>query len=115
VPNIADILRELDLLVMPSLWEACPILPMEAMCMGVPILGTDCVGLREVLRDTPSRTVPSNDVPALALALRQSMEHPWSERAIAYSAVARQRFDVACTRQDLANLFNSLLNGNGRC
>ncbi len=108
VPSAAPILRELDLLVMPSLWEACPILPMEAMCMGVPVLGTDCVGLREVLRDSPSVMVSQNNASALAEALRSAIDSPWKEKAVQYVPAARQRFDVRPVGQALADLFQSL-------
>ena len=94
-PNVADVLRQLDALVMPSLWEACGILAMEAMAVGVPVVGSNCPGLREVLEDTPSRTVPPNDPAALAQSLRQAMTAPRKQEAIAYAAEARERFDVA--------------------
>jgi glycosyltransferase involved in cell wall biosynthesis len=108
VPSVAPILRQLDLLVMPSLWEACPILPMEAMVSGVPVLGTDCIGLREVLRDTPAVTVPANNAPALAEALRNELRSPWKDEAVAYVATAQQRFDVRPVGRALINLFDSL-------
>jgi len=75
VPDTAPILRQLDLMVMPSLWEACPILPMEAMCVGTPVLGSNCIGLREVLADSPSRMVPAGDPAALAHAIRDANKH----------------------------------------
>jgi glycosyltransferase involved in cell wall biosynthesis len=106
-PSVAPILRELDLLVMPSLWEACPILPMEAMCMGVPVLGSDCVGLREVLHGTPSSCVPPNDPIALAHAIRDAVTNPRKEAAVAYAAQARERFDVRKTAEDFLRLFRA--------
>jgi glycosyltransferase involved in cell wall biosynthesis len=111
VSNAAPILRELDLLVMPSLWEACPILPMEAMCMGVPVLGSDCVGLREVLRGSPSPMVPAGNADALAEALRAALDQPDEQRckAAAYASTARQRFDVQSVGTALTRLFDSLL------
>jgi glycosyltransferase involved in cell wall biosynthesis len=115
VPSVAPILRELDLLVMPSLWEACSILPMEAMCMGVPVLGTNCVGLREVLRDSPSVIVPTNDPPALAAALRRAIDSPWKDKAVQYIPAARQRFDVRPVGETLAGLYRSLENGKEPC
>ena len=108
VPSVAPILRELDLLVMPSLWEACPILPMEAMCMGVPVLGSDCIGLREVLRGSPSRLVPAGDATALAEALRAAIDNCRKEEAAAYVLAARRRFDVKPVGCALVNLFDSL-------
>ena len=74
VPNAATILRQLDLLVMPSLWEAAGLLAMEAMALGVPVLGSDCIGLREVLRDTPSLTFSAGDAVALSSPL-----HCWPQ------------------------------------
>ena len=92
VMDAAPLLRQLDLLAVPSLWEASPLLPMEAMCAGVPVLGTDCIGLREVL-------------PRLAVARRpggrrrSAVPRPprrWPSRARggeAFAPAARVRFD----------------------
>src|SRR5262249_55973379 len=40
VADTGPVLRELDLLVMPSLWEAAGLLAMEGMVAGVPVLGS---------------------------------------------------------------------------
>jgi glycosyltransferase involved in cell wall biosynthesis len=109
VPNAAPILRELDLLVVPSLWEACPILPMEAMCTGVPVLGSDCVGLREVLRGSPSRMVPAADAGALAEALESAIRSPWTEAACRFVPEARRRFDARHSAKRLLDLFEKLV------
>jgi glycosyltransferase involved in cell wall biosynthesis len=112
VSNVAPLLRELDLLAMPSLWEACPILPMEAMCLGVPVLGSDCIGLREVLRDTPSEMVPAGDPAALAAALQHAMDFSRRSAAEAFIPTARQRFDVRPVGGVLARLYDSLCGTN---
>ncbi len=109
VPSAAPVLHELDLLVVPSLWEACPILPMEAMCTGVPVLGSDCVGLREVLRGTPSRMVPASDSGALAAGLVSAIRAPWTEAAHRYACEARKRFDVVPAAEKLRALFEDHL------
>ena len=106
--NVAPILRELDLLVMPSLWEAHPLLPMEAMLAGVPILGTSCLGLREVLDGSPSRMVPPGDASRLADALQQAIAAPWTAAAQAYIPTARQRFDVRDTADALQRVYDKL-------
>jgi glycosyltransferase involved in cell wall biosynthesis len=105
VADSAPILRQLDLLVMPSLWEACPLLPMEAMCLGVPVLGSDCIGLREVLRGTPSRMACHGDPMALAVAIREALAAPWKDEARQYAPVCRQRFDVRPSAEDLLSVF----------
>ncbi len=109
VPNAGPVLRQLELLVMPSLWEACPILPMEAMAAGLPVLGSDCVGLREVLRDTPSRMAPAGDADAWCRALQAALAAPWTRAARAYAAEARHRFAAELPAERLLRLFDELL------
>jgi glycosyltransferase involved in cell wall biosynthesis len=107
--DVRPILRQIDVLVMPSLWEACPLLPMEAMAVGVPVLGSDCIGLREVLRGTPSVVVPAGDVTAWATALRLAIAAPWAEEARAFVPEARKRFDVTRSAEQLRRVFDELL------
>ncbi len=109
VPDVSPILGQLDLLVMPSLWEACSLLPMEAMVLGIPVLGTDCIGLREVLRGTPSVMVPAGDSRSLCQALRSAIAAPWTEAARAYAPEARRRFDVAEAAERLGQIFDQVL------
>jgi glycosyltransferase involved in cell wall biosynthesis len=108
VMDIRPVLRQLDLLAVPSLWEALPLLPMEAMAAGVPVLGTDCIGLREVLRGTPSRVVRAGDVDALSRGLRASLEAPRGEAARAFAPAARVRFDNRPSACRLVGLFGEL-------
>jgi glycosyltransferase involved in cell wall biosynthesis len=107
-PDVRPILQQLDLLVMPSLWEASPLQPMEAMVTGVPVLGTDCLGLREVLRDTPSRVVPAGDAAALAAGLREAIRAPWTAEAREYAADACRRFDNGRSARRLVELYEEL-------
>jgi glycosyltransferase involved in cell wall biosynthesis len=109
LPHVADVaptLQQLDLLVMPSLREACGILAMEAMAVGTPVLGTSCAGLAEVLRDTPSRVVPPSDANALARAIRDEMASPSKQQAREYAVLARQRFDVRHVAAALRHIFD---------
>jgi glycosyltransferase involved in cell wall biosynthesis len=105
VADVQPVLCQLDLLVMPSLWEALPLLPMEAMAAGVPVLGTDCPGLREVLRDTPSRMVATGDVDALVRGLREALAEPGTDAARAFAPTACERFDNAGSAEQLLELF----------
>jgi glycosyltransferase involved in cell wall biosynthesis len=105
VADVQPVLGQLDLLVMPSLWEAMPLLPMEALAAGVPVLGSDCIGLREVLQGTPSRMVRTGDEVALADGLRGALSEPWTEAARAYAPEACRRFDNAASASKLVDLF----------
>lgn len=103
VADVASTLKSLDVVVIPSLWEACPLLPMEAMVAGVPLIGTNCVGLREVLKDTPATVVPARNSMALAIALLKEMKKP-SISAKEFSKMAVTQFDVKRRAIELENL-----------
>jgi len=94
VPNVAATLKGLDIIAMPSLWEACGLLAMEAMVAGVPLVGTDCIGLREVQRNTPAHVVPARNGIALAEALLLEMRNPSTARAMGFATEAAARFQV---------------------
>ena len=108
VPDVRPTLCQLDLLVVPSLWEASSLLSMEAMAAGVPVLGTDCIGLREVLRDTPSRVARAADPESLAAELRHALDDPRTAEARAFAPAARARFDRRRPAGRLLTLFDEL-------
>lgn len=106
VPDAGPTLRGLDAVVMPSRWEACPLLAMEALTVGTPLLASDCVGLREVVRDTPARVFATRSPSSLAAALRDEMQSPSTARAAEYAPTAAARFDVAARTEELLALMH---------
>jgi glycosyltransferase involved in cell wall biosynthesis len=109
MPDVQPLLRQLDLLVVPSLWEASPLVPMEAMAAGVPVLGTDCIGLREVLRGTPARLVRAGDEADLCRGLREALTDLGSAEARAFAPEACDRFDTARGARRLLGLYAELV------
>jgi len=107
-PEIASILKGIDCLVMPSLWEASGLLAMEAMVAGTPVIGTDCIGLRETLSDTPSVIVPPANAQALADALAKFLEHPTRNTAAVFQPEALERFSARRCFSTLASLYDRL-------
>ena len=49
--DVPSILKNTDLLLMPSLWEGLGIVAMEGMAAGVPVVGFKCPGLRAIIQD----------------------------------------------------------------
>jgi glycosyltransferase involved in cell wall biosynthesis len=110
VSSVAPILKDIDLLVIPSLGEACPLVPMEGLVCGTPIVGFSCVGLREVLRDTPAVMVNVADAERLANAILEVKEdYANVKRSFEdFVPTARERFDVRAGSQMLDQLFAKL-------
>jgi glycosyltransferase involved in cell wall biosynthesis len=109
VPDVASTLKGLDVVAMPSLWEACGLLAMEALVSGVPLIGSGCIGLREVLSNTPARMVASKDGQALSDALLAEITSPSKERARAFSLNAAERFKVDKQATEIEDLMLQLL------
>lgn len=107
--NPARAMKGVDVIVMPSLAEAYGLLAAEAMVAGVPVIGTDCIGLREVLRDTPARIVPVADGKALAEAIIAEIESSSKERMKQYKGKAVERFNVSHQVMGLKILINELV------
>lgn len=84
----------MDTIAMPSRWEACGLLAMETLAAGVPLVATDCIGLREVLTGTPAEAVKPGDHGALAEALLSTLSEASRERFRAYAPQARERFAI---------------------
>jgi len=103
--NMPGAIKGVDLVVMPSLWEACPLLGMEALVAGVPIIGTDCIGLREVLDDSPAVLVPPADAEALADSLLAAMQTDRHAEFAEYTGQAARRFSLDRHMDGLERLY----------
>jgi glycosyltransferase involved in cell wall biosynthesis len=106
-PSTAGTLVELDALVVPSRREACPLVAMEAMVLGCPLIASDCIGLREVTADAPSLRCIAGDPASLASAIAQFFAGRAAIRARARAHVpsARRSFDSSDAARRLSKVF----------
>lgn len=84
--DIAEIMRSLNVFVLPSISEASPITLLEAMACGVPVVATHVGGVAELLGTTRGTLVAPSDPAALAAALQRYLDEP---------STARRHADVA--------------------
>ncbi|MRR55627.1 MAG: glycosyltransferase [Deltaproteobacteria bacterium] len=99
---------QMTAIVMPSRWEASGLLAMEVLCMGRPLIASECIGLRETTRDTPAKAFPSENVLALADIMSDCMDNKHLEGFQLFAPQARARFDVANSTEKLVNLIDNL-------
>lgn len=72
-----------DLLVLPSFGEGTPLIALEALAAGRPVVATAVGGTAEVLDQAAyGITVPPGDAAALAAGLRDALAHTWAEDAL---------------------------------
>lgn len=99
VPHAPDFLRQLDIFVLPSRFEAFGLVAAEAMAVGTPVIVSNAGGLPEVVaHGKTGLVVPVNSRPALAQAiaklatqpaLRQQLAQAGRRRSHNYFSVAR--------------------------
>ena len=104
-PNVAGVIKALDVVVMPSISETCSLLAMETLVAGTPLIATNCVGLGEVVRDTPAYVIPPRNGIALAEGIELLIKKDRKEEFILFSKEAANRFDV----RDQANKLRQLI------
>jgi glycosyltransferase involved in cell wall biosynthesis len=85
--DVGDVLRALDVLVMPSRHEGLPLVLLEAMAAGRPIVAAAVGGIPEVVKNGWSALlVPPGSVEALTRATRTTLTDPLRAQALASTA-----------------------------
>ena len=76
VPNheLPEILNQHELFILPSLWEGMPKTLLEAMSCGLPVIGTDIDGIREVIKHGENGILCHTDSGSIRQAIMSLME-----------------------------------------
>jgi glycosyltransferase involved in cell wall biosynthesis len=111
-------LSRMDLFVLPSLFgEGLPMVVLEAMAAGVPVVATSVEGIPEVIRDRENGIlVRPGQADQLVDAIRGIMDgrHDW--QALRRSALQRhaERFSDRAMAAGVARVYGSLIGATGR-
>ncbi len=95
--DVEALLREADVVVLPSVWEGQPLVAQEALRAGAALVATDVGGTRDVTGDAAS-LVPWGDAAALAAAVAALLDVP--EEAAELRARALERAAELPTEAD---------------
>ena len=92
---LRDLMRSGDLYVVPSVGlDACPISALEAVCVGLPLLLSDQVGLNDFLTERDLASYSAPDIDALVDALRRlhqrRHEPEWTNHAARHTRLREQ-------------------------
>lgn len=103
-----------DVFVLPSRHEGMPLVRLEAMDAGLPLVATRVIGSEEVVVDGETGfLVPSRDARALAVAIGRLLEDPDLRRR--FGEAGRRRFESFFTHERMtaatAAVYDELLNG----
>jgi glycosyltransferase involved in cell wall biosynthesis len=109
--DVPGLLAEADVTVLASRFEGLPLVGLESMAVGRPVLGTRVCGIDEIVTDgVTGRLVPPDDPGALEDALLELLADPIL--AARWGAAGRQRYEAAFTAsrmtQDTGSVFEEL-------
>ncbi len=112
--DVASIMRKAEMLVLSSRYEGLPMVLVEAMACGCPVVATDCpTGPREILGDNEyGLLVPVEDSNALAAAMLRMLSDNSLRRY--YAAQARKRakdFDIKNIGGKYVKVIESIIEG----
>lgn len=114
VEDPRDWLAAANVVAMPSRWEGLPLIALEALAMGRPVVGTDIPGITEILRPGLGALVPAEDPGALAAQLAIRLQCPeLAEREGRAGAEASAAYDVSETMASLAAVTREVAAGLG--
>jgi glycosyltransferase involved in cell wall biosynthesis len=109
--DIYDVLRALDVFVLCSDHEGLPMVLLEALHLGVPVVGRQVGGLPEVIQDGVNGILVSSDKPAdLAQACLRFLEDEGLRQRLTLAApkVVREKFSAESNAARVAALYEEL-------
>jgi glycosyltransferase involved in cell wall biosynthesis len=109
--NVMSLLRQMDLFVLPSLWEGLPTVIIESMSQGVPVLATDIPGTREMIEAGKTGwLVPMQDSTVLARATIQILQNPQARLKVSLEALkVVDRFSITKIAAQYEGLYQSII------
>ncbi|SMX31740.1 glycosyltransferase [Maliponia aquimaris] len=112
--EVADQLAHTDLFVLPSFAEGLPVVLMEALAAGVPVITTQIAGVPELVTENGTgRLVPPGDAKALAEAIAAELPFDGTRRDMGAvgRAKVREDFNVHIEAARLSRLFEGYATG----
>jgi glycosyltransferase involved in cell wall biosynthesis len=109
--------RTFDVLAVPSFTEGFPLVIVEAMLAGIPVVASAVGGIPEIVVDGDTGLlVPPHDAPALADALRRLLGDPDLRQAMAARCrqVALAQYTAATMAAHFETLYRELRDRRGR-
>jgi glycosyltransferase involved in cell wall biosynthesis len=110
--DVPQILAAADLLVLPSFSEGLPLVILEAMAVGKPVIATSVGGVSEiVIHEETGLLVPVGDASALAEAIFEMVQNPDSASEMGRKGleIVKENFSVEKMRQEIFDIYDRVL------
>ena len=115
--DIPMILKAVDLLTLSSQWECLPVILLEGLAAGCPMVSTRVGGVPEILDDVGWPTVMPGDAEGLARAIETVLRMPTAEKeklAAKGREISRLKFSKERSASEVERMYDALLEEKGR-
>lgn len=110
--DVTAILSMIDIFCLPSIYESCPNVILEAMACGLPVVATNVGGVSEiVINEEIGTLVPSKDPEAIAKAIIKLLRHEGLREKMVQQGrkIVEQKFSLERMVSDYHNFYERLL------
>jgi len=105
--DIDEILKVIDIYVLPSFWEGLPMVLLEAMASGCPIVATNVGGVGKAIEHGVNGTlIPPRDSDAIYLAIKELIDNP--ELRDAYAESGQKIFDKKFSSKGMVDKYQDI-------
>jgi len=114
--DVANLMKKSKIFVLPSRWEGLPMVLLEAMANGIPVVSTPVGGIPEVIEEGKDGIlVPPENPEALAKAIKLLLDSPELQKRMAQNAYGKVKEKYSITKYtiDLLDLYKKLLEKKG--
>jgi N,N'-diacetylbacillosaminyl-diphospho-undecaprenol alpha-1,3-N-acetylgalactosaminyltransferase len=92
-PNATEYIKASNLLILPSIHEGLPLVVIEAMAVGTPVIATNIYGIPELIEDgVNGKLVPIKDSKSIANAIEFIYDNPAVKEIFVEASVKKARF-----------------------
>lgn len=107
--DVANILKTVDALVIPSLWEGFGLIAVEAMATRTPIVASDVPGLAEVIGNAGIKC-PVNDLDKFTKAIKEVVNNrEYYQRLNKFAELQIDKYNIEAMTEAYLDLYRQLL------
>jgi L-malate glycosyltransferase len=107
--EVAELLRQADLLALTSYWENQPVVLLEALASGLPVVAPRVGGIPEVIKAEHGALIEPGDVESIAAGLTSVMEHLEDYDAHAVARYAQDNFSYEVVGRQFSQIYAEVI------
>jgi glycosyltransferase involved in cell wall biosynthesis len=107
--EVAELMRQADLLALTSYWENQPVVLLEALASGLPVVASGVGGIVEVVKPESGVLIEPGNVESIANGLTNVMDHLDDYKPQAIAGYARANFSYEVVGHQFSQIYSEVI------